>query len=70
MNRPLGVFWCEFGKSSADGWTEAVWALFGALSARKAAERTAGEQEAAAILSRLAVGNAAALYAAIQICEM
>ena len=70
MNRPLGVFWCEFGKSSADGWTEAVWALFGALSARKAAERTAGEQEAAAILSRLAVGNAAALYAAIQIWEM
>lgn len=47
-----------------------MWALFGALSARKAAERTAGEQEAAAILSRLAVGNAAALYAAIQIWEM
>ena len=47
-----------------------MWPLLGALSARKAAERTAGEQEAAAILSRLAVGNAAALYAAIQIWEM
>ena len=68
--RPLGAFWCEFGKTSVDGWTEAVWPLLGALSARKAAERTAGEQEAAAILSRLAVGNAAALYAAIQIWEM
>lgn len=70
QTRPLGAFWCEFGKTSADDWTEAVWALLGALSARKAAERTAGEQEAAAILSRLAVGNAAALYAAIQIWEM
>ena len=70
QTRPLGAFWCEFGKTSVDGWTEAVWTLLGALSARKAAERTAGEQEAAAILSRLAVGNAAALYAAIQIWEM
>ena len=70
QTRPLGAFWCEFGKTSVDGWTEAVWPLLGALSARKAAERTAGEQEAAAILSRLAVGNAAALYAAIQIWEM
>ena len=44
QTRPLGAFWCEFGKTSADGWTEAVWALLGILSARKAAERTAGER--------------------------
>lgn len=57
-------------KTSADGWTEAVWTLLGALSARKAAERTAGERNAAELLSQLVVGNSAALYAAIQIWEM
>ena len=70
QTRPLGAFWCEFGKTSADGWTEAVWTLLGALSARKAAERTAGERNAAELLSQLVVGNSAALYAAIQIWEM
>ena len=70
QTRPLGAFWCEFGKTSAEGWPEAVWALCGALSARKAAERTAQEQKAADFLSQLAAGNAAALYAAIQIWEM
>ena len=69
QTRPLGAFWCEFGKTSAEGWPEAVWALCGALSARKAAERTAQEQKAADFLSQLAAGNAA-LYAAIQIWEM
>lgn len=70
QTRPLGAFWCEFGKTSADGWTEAVWTLLGALSAWKAAERTAGERNAAELLSQLVVGNSAALYAAIQIWEM
>ncbi len=70
QTRPLGAFWCEFGKTSADGWTEAVWALLGTLSARKAAERIAGERNAAELLSQLVVGNSAALYAAIQIWEM
>ena len=70
QTHPLGAFWCEFGKTSADGWTEAVWTLLGALSARKAAERTAGERNAAELLSQLVVGNSAALYAAIQIWEM
>ena len=70
QTRPLGAFWCEFGKTSAEGWPEAVWALCGALSVRKAAERTVQEQKAADLLSRLAAGNAAALYAAIQIWEM
>ena len=70
QTRPLGAFWCEFGETSADGWTEAVWTLLGALSARKAAERTAGERNAAELLSQLVVGNSAALYAAIQIWEM
>ena len=70
QTRPLGAFWCEFGKTSADGWTEAVWALCAALSARKAAERDKQEQKATEILSQLAVGNSAALYAAIQIWEM
>ena len=70
QTRPLGAFWCEFGKTSVDGWTEAVWTLLGALSARKAAERTAGERNAAELLSQLVVGNSAALYAAIQIWEM
>ena len=53
QTRPLGAFWCEFGETSADGWTEAVWTLLGALSARKAAERTAGERNAAELLSQL-----------------
>ena len=69
QTRPLGAFWCEFGKSSADGWIEAVWALCGALLARRA-ERKAQEQKAAELLSQLTVGNSAALYAAIQIWEM
>ena len=69
QTRPLGAFWNEFGKSSADGWTEAVWALCGALPARKA-KREAQEQKAAELLSQLTVGNSAALYAAIQIWEM
>ena len=70
QTRPLGAFWCEFGKTSADGWTEAVWALLGTLSARKAAERIAGERNAAELLSQLVMGNSAALYATIQIWEM
>ena len=69
QTRPLGAYWNEFGKSSADGWTEAVWALCGALPARKA-KREAQEQKAAELLSQLTVGNSAALYAAIQIWEM
>ena len=69
QTRPLGAFWCEFGKNSADGWTEAVWVLCGALSARRA-EREAQEKKAAELLSQLTVGNSAALYAAIQIWEM
>ncbi len=64
QTRPLGAFWCEFGTTSADGWTEAVWALCRALSARRA-EREMQEQKAAELLSRLAMGNSAALYAAI-----
>lgn len=70
QTRSLGAFWCEFGKTSADGWTEAVWALCEALSARKTAERDEQEQKAVELLSQLAVGNSAALYAAIQIWEM
>ena len=77
LDKPLYLsqtrHWERFGtsseKSSADGWTEAVW-TFRALSARKAAERTAGERNAAELLSQLVVGNSAALYAAIQIWEM
>lgn len=69
QTRPLGAFWCEFGKTSADGWTEAVWALCEALSTRRA-EREAQEQKAAELLSQLIVGNSAVLYAAIQIWEM
>ena len=69
QTRPLGAFWCEFGKTSIDGWTEVLWALCGALSARRA-EREAQEQKAAELLSQLVVGNSAALYAAIQIWEM
>lgn len=56
QTRPLGAFWCEFGKSSAEGWTEAVWALCEALSARKTVERDEQEQKAAELLSRLTVG--------------
>ncbi len=67
--RPLGAFWCEFGKSSADGWTETVWALCGALSARRA-ERETQEQKTTEVLSQLTEGNVAALYATIQIWEM
>ena len=55
QTRPLGAFWCEFGKSSAEGWTEAVWALCEALSARKTVERDEQEQKAAELLSRLTV---------------
>lgn len=69
QTRLLGTFWCEFGKSSTDGWTEAVWALCGASLARRA-ERETQERKAAELLSQLTVGNAAALYAAIQIWEM
>lgn len=69
QTHPLGAFWCEFGKSFADGWTKAVWALCGALSARRV-ERETLEQKAAEFLSQLVVGNSAALYAAIQIWEM
>lgn len=70
QTRPLGTFWCEFGKTSAEGWPEAVWALHGALSERKASRRTVHEQKAAEFLSQLAEGNVAARYAAIQIWEM
>lgn len=70
QTRPLGTFWCEFGKTSADGWAEAVCALCGALSAGRFAERGKQEQAASGILSQLVEGNAAALYAAIQIWEM
>lgn len=70
QTRPLGTFWREFGKCFADGWTDAVWALCGALLARKTVERDEQEQKAAECLSRLAEGNSAALYAAIQIWEM
>ena len=70
QTRPLGTFWCEFGKTSAEGWPEAVWALHGALSERKTSRRTVHEQKAAEFLSQLAEGNVAARYAAIQIWEM
>ena len=70
QTRPLGAFWCEFGTTSSDGWTEAVWAVCETLSAQKAAEQDKQEQKAAELLSQLAVGNSVALYAAIQIWEM
>lgn len=70
-SRPLGALWTEFGKTSAEGWTEAVWALCGALTARRAAERAGQEQKASGLLSRQAAsGNAAALFTAVQIWEM
>ena len=70
QTRPLGASWCEFGKTTAEGWPEAVWALCRALLARKTIERDEQEQKATELLSQLAEENAAALYAAIQICEM
>ena len=33
--RPLGAFWCEFGQTAAEGWTEAIWALSDALTVKK-----------------------------------
>lgn len=69
QTRSMGAFWRKFGKSSVDGWTEVLWVLCGALSARRA-EREAQEQKAVELLSQLIVGNSAALYAAIQIWEM
>ena len=36
QTRPLGAFWCEFGETSADGWTEAVWTLWVAGGGRGA----------------------------------
>lgn len=69
--RPLGAFWTEFGKTSADGWTQAVWALCGALTARRSAEWLAQEQKAGELLfQQVAAGNAAALFTAVQIWEM
>lgn len=69
--RPLGTLWTEFGKASSDGWTEAVWALCRALTARRSAEWLAQEQQAGQLLSQqVAAGNAAALFTAVQIWEM
>ena len=55
------------------GWTEAIWALSDALTAKKRSLREEREQAAAQLLSQQAEGNgtnAAAWYAAIQIWEM
>ena len=57
QTRPLGAFWCEFGQTAAEGWTEAIWALSVALTAKKRSQREEREQ-------------AAAWYVAIQIWEM
>lgn len=73
QTRPLGVFWCEFGQTATEGWTEAIWALSDALAAKKRSQREEREQAAAQLLSQQAEGNgtnAAAWYAAIQIWEM
>ena len=73
QTRPLGAFWCEFGQTAAEGWTEAIWALSDALTAKKRSQREEREQAAAQLLSQQAEGsgtNAAAWYAAIQIWEM
>lgn len=69
QTRSMGAFWRKFGKSSVDGWTEVLWVLCGALSARRA-EREVQEQKAAELLPQLTVRNTAALYADIQIWEM
>lgn len=73
QTRPLGAFWYEFGQTAVEGWTEAIWALSDALTAKKRSQREEREQAAAQLLSRQAEGNgtnAAAWYAAIQIWEM
>lgn len=73
QTRPLGAFWCEFGQTAAEGWTEAIWALSDALTAKKRSQREEREQVAAQLLFQQAEGNgtnAAAWYAAIQIWEM
>ena len=73
QTRPLGAFWCEFGQTAAEGWTEAIWALSDALTAKKRSQREEREQTASHLLSQQAEGsgtNAAAWYAAIQIWEM
>ena len=73
QTRPLGAFWCEFGKISAEGWTDAIWALSWALTAENISERKKQEQRAAGIfdkLSKLDGMNVAARYVSIQIWEM
>lgn len=71
QTRPLGAFWDEFGKQTAEGWSDAVWALCGALTARRAAERKEQEQQARELLSQLAGNdNAAMVYVAFQLWEM
>jgi len=69
QTRPLGAFWCEFGTTSVDGWTEFCGPFVGRCR-REGEERKTQEQKAAELLSQLTVGNSAALYAAIQIWEM
>ena len=39
QTRPLGAFWCEFGQTAAEGWTEAIWALSDALTAKKRSQQ-------------------------------
>lgn len=73
QTRPLGAFWCEFGQTAAEGWTEAIWGLSDALTAKKRSQREEREQAAAQLLFQQAEGNgtnAASWYAAIQIWEM
>lgn len=69
--RPVGTLWTEFGKASAEGWTEAVWGLCGALTALRSSERKAQEETAGKLLSQLATeDNAAAIFTAIQLWEI
>ncbi len=67
--RPLGSFWCEFGRTEKN-WSDAVWSLSDALTAWRSSVITRKEQEAAAVLSQISDENAAAYYTAIQIWEM
>ena len=52
QTRPLGAFWFEFGQTAAEGWTETIWALSDALTAKKRSLREEREQAVAHLLSQ------------------
>lgn len=68
--RPLGAFLEEFGKVPADGWSQALRALFEALTARRAVKAEKERQAAAFLSQRVVSGFASQAYAAIRLWEL